>query len=108
MGTRPSGPTRMEERRLQMQGHHGQRGAGRSAERFSLAAACQAASGVLRSSRWRSWELRWVGSLCEQEVGGGQLGDGLGGEEGREAVLPVLMAAFDFSLGLGVKRRSGS
>ena len=29
----------------------GQRGAGRSAERFSLAAVCQAASGVLRSSR---------------------------------------------------------
>ena len=42
--------------------------------------------------------------LCEQEVGGGQLGDGLGGEEGREAVLPVLMAALDLALGL---RRGG-
>ena len=49
----------------------GQRGAGRSAERFSLAAACQAASGVLRSSRWRSWELRWVRSFVSRRLAAG-------------------------------------
>ena len=40
----------------------------------------------------------------EQGVGGGEVGDGVCGEEGREAVLPVLMAALDLALGL---RRGG-
>ena len=36
----------------------------------------------------------------EQRVGGGQIGDGVGGEDRREAVLPVLMTALDLALGL--------
>ena len=36
----------------------------------------------------------------EQGVGGGQRGDGIRGEDRREAVLPVLVAALDLALGL--------
>ena len=36
----------------------------------------------------------------EQGVGAVEVGDGFCGEEGGEAVLPVLMAAFDFAFGL--------
>ena len=50
----------------------GQRGAGRRAERFSFAALCQAASGVMRSSRWRSWALRWVRSFSSRELAAGR------------------------------------
>ena len=42
--------------------------------------------------------------VCEQEIGGGQIGDGVCGEQGGQAVLPVLMAALDFSLGLRGRR----
>ena len=38
--------------------------------------------------------------IGEQGVGAVEVGDGLCGEERREAVLPVLMAAFDFAFGL--------
>ena len=38
--------------------------------------------------------------ICEQEVGCGQIGDGVCGEEGGQAVLPVLVAALDLALGL--------
>ena len=38
--------------------------------------------------------------LIEQSVGLGQRGDVLCGEEGREALLPEVMGAFDFALGL--------
>ena len=37
----------------------------------------------------------------EQGVGGGEVGDGIRGEDRRETVLPVLMAALDLALGLG-------
>ena len=37
----------------------------------------------------------------QEDVGGGGRGDGVGGEEGGQAALPVLMLAFDFALGLG-------
>ena len=40
----------------------------------------------------------------EQRVGGRQIGDGVRGEDRREAVLPVLMTALDLALGL---RRGG-
>jgi hypothetical protein len=39
--------------------------------------------------------------LVEQMVGPDQFHDGLGGQEGDEAFLPVVMAAFDFAFGLG-------
>jgi len=42
--------------------------------------------------------------FCEQGVEGFEGGDGFCGAEGGEAVLPVLVAAFDFALGL---RRGG-
>lgn len=39
--------------------------------------------------------------LVEQVVGSGQFEDAVGGQQGREAFLPVVVAAFDFALGLG-------
>ena len=41
-----------------------------------------------------------VEELCEQSVGGRQGGDLLGGEDGGEAFLPVIMEAFDLPLSL--------
>ena len=38
--------------------------------------------------------------LVEQRVGAGQFADLVGGQEGREAFLPVVVAAFDFAFGL--------
>ena len=38
--------------------------------------------------------------LVEQRVGAGQFDDAVGGQEGREALLPVIVAALDFALGL--------
>ena len=40
----------------------------------------------------------------QEDIGGGGRGDGVGGEEGGQAALPVLMLAFDFALGLGCER----
>ena len=39
--------------------------------------------------------------LCEQLVGAGQFEDLIGGQEGRQAFLPVVVATFDFAFGLG-------
>jgi hypothetical protein len=38
--------------------------------------------------------------LVEQRVGAGQFADLVGGQEGREALLPVIVAALDFAFGL--------
>ena len=40
--------------------------------------------------------------LFEQEVGAIPLADLVGGQQGRPASLPVIVAAFDFAFGLGV------
>jgi hypothetical protein len=39
--------------------------------------------------------------LVEQLVGSGKFDDAIGGQQGNEAFLPVVVAAFDFALGLG-------
>ena len=39
--------------------------------------------------------------LVEQTVGPFQFEDALGGQQGRQAFLPVVVAAFDFTFGLG-------
>jgi hypothetical protein len=38
--------------------------------------------------------------VLEQSIGGGEVANLLGGEERRQAILPILMAAFDLALGL--------
>jgi hypothetical protein len=39
--------------------------------------------------------------LVEQEIGAIQLADLVGGQQGRQASLPVIVATFDFAFGLG-------
>ena len=68
-GMRPSGWTLRGVRRLKTQGHHGHLGAGRRTVRFSFWARCQAASGVMAGSRWRSWESRWRQRSASRELG---------------------------------------
>ena len=84
-------------RRLQTKRHHGQAGGGRSLERFSARACARAASGVEPL-----FAVDFVGvgveeELVEQGVGGFDGEDLVGGEQGREPLLPVVVAAFDFA-----------
>jgi len=39
--------------------------------------------------------------LLEELIGSGELDDAVGGEQGNETFLPVVVAAFDFAFGLG-------
>ena len=60
---------------------------------------------VLDAGRFPNLAMALVGvavgaEFFAQGVGGGEVGDGIRGEEGREAVLPVLMAALDLAFGL--------
>ena len=59
--------------------------------------------------RARQFALDLVGvavtaQVGQERVGRGGGGDGFGGEEGRQAALPVLMLAFDLALGLRGQR----
>ena len=91
-------------RTLQMQGHHGQRGAGRSTLRFSRWAARAAALGVRASSLVDFVGVAVAAQGGQERVGGVRGGDGFGGEEGGQTALPALVLAFDFALGLGRAR----
>ena len=103
-GPRPSGPTLTGVRTLQMQGRHGQRGAGRSTLRFSRWAARAAALGVRASSLVDFVGVAVAAQGGQERVGGVRGGDGFGGEEGGQTALPALVLAFDFALGLGRAR----